>query len=218
MIQGNFIVFEGIDGAGTTTQATQLRKKFSDIGLPAHITAEPSPGPVGAMIRQIIAGRLVVCGRHGVSAPSWITMSLLFGADRHDHIESEILPNLRDGVNVICDRYLHSALVYQSVSSGDDKAVEWIKEINRHAKKPDMVLYLKVNPAEARKRCQSRDQNTELFDDPEFQQKLATAYDDLANEVQDVEVVTIDGNRPIQEVADECWSHVERLRSCGGPV
>ncbi len=126
MIRGNFIVLEGIDGSGTTTQAEQIKKEFTDMGLPAHVTAEPTTGPVGAMIRQVLSGRLVTRIGSSASPPGWTTMALLFAADRQDHLESEIEPNLRDGVNVICDRYLYSSVIYQSVSSNKPNSIEWL--------------------------------------------------------------------------------------------
>ncbi len=213
MIEGHFIVIEGIDGAGTSTQAAQMKTKFAGLGLPAYVTAEPSVGPVGSIIRQILTGRLVVRRHHSVSAPNWITMSLLFAADRQDHLESLIIPNLRDGVNVICDRYVYSSVIYQSASSDDGKTAQWIREINRHTIKPDLVLNLRVNKEEAARRRQERGRDVEIFDDPAFQQKLAAAYDNIDRQFPDVNMVTIDANRSIDEVADECWSHVEQLRS-----
>jgi dTMP kinase len=215
MIEGHFIVLEGIDGSGTTTQTAEIKKRFDSLGLPSHVTAEPSTGPVGSIIRQILTGRLVVRQHHGVSTPSWTTMSLLFAADRQDHVESEIWPNMRDGVNVICDRYVYSSIAYQSVSSKSEQSINWIHEINRFIKKPDLVLYLRIDPEEAQSRCRMRGQGIEIFDDPEFQHKLAKAYDKLARDLDDVNLATIDGDRPIEDVAEECWSHVERLRSSG---
>ncbi|MCP4603815.1 MAG: dTMP kinase [Proteobacteria bacterium] len=213
MIDGHFIVIEGIDGAGTSTQAAELKKRFSEFGLPAHVTAEPSTGPMGSIIRQILSGRLIVRRYHGVSAPNWMTMSLLFAADRHDHLESEIQPNLREGVNVICDRYMYSSVVYQSVSSEDDQTAQWIREINRYTTKPDLVLCLRVSLEEAMRRRRERNQSVEIFDDPAFQQKLAVAYDNLTQMFPEVNIITIDADRPVDEITEECWSHVEKLRS-----
>lgn len=218
MIRGHFIVLEGIDGAGTTTQAAGLGKRFSVEGLAAHVTAEPSAGPVGSIIRQVLTGRLVVRSRDIVAPPSWRAMSLFFAADRLDHVESEIEPNLRDGVNVVSDRYVYSSVIYQSVSSGTEDSIPWIKELNRYAKKPDLVLYLRVRPDEALRRRSERDRSAELFDDPAMQRRLAEAYDRLPDLFSDHEIAVIDGNRDVAEVAAECWRHVERLREKGSPA
>ena len=102
MIEGLFIALEGIDGAGTTTQLERLAGRLRERGLPVHRTREPSDGPIGTMIRQVLSGRIVVNGLQGPRPPSWTTMALLFAADRTDHVESEIVPNLMDGVNLVC--------------------------------------------------------------------------------------------------------------------
>ncbi len=217
MIEGHFIVLEGIDGSGTTTQALELRKKFSQLGLPAHVTAEPTKGPIGGIIRQVLSGRLVMRLHQATVPLNWKIMSLLFAADRQDHVEAEILPNLQEGVNVICDRYLYSSVVYQSASSGDEEAAAWVAELNRYARTPDLVLYLRVNPVAAMERCQSRDKEIEIYEDPDFQKKLAVKYDALQKMFPTVKVVPIDGDRSIEEVALECWSQVEKLRSEGAP-
>ncbi len=218
MIQGHLIVLEGIDGSGTSTQAGMLKQAFTLRGLPAHVTAEPSAGPVGCMIRQILAGRLVVRGSRGVLPPDWKTMSLLFAADRQDHLASEIEPNLMDGVSVICDRYLYSSVVYQSVSAGRADARDWITQINYFVRKPDLVLYLNVDPQEARRRRQERDFQVEIFDDPEFQEQLVKKYHSLSSMFPDINIVTVDAGRSVAEVAEACWHHVEKMRNHRTPV
>ena len=217
MIEGHFIVLEGIDGSGTTTQARELKNRFSKLGLPAHVTAEPTGGPIGGIIRQVLSGRLVMRLHQTVAPLNWKIMSLLFAADRQDHVESEIVPNLREGVNVICDRYVYSSIVYQSASSGDADAAAWVAELNRYVKTPDLVLYLKVDPTLAMERCRARDKEVEIYENPDFQKKLAVKYDELKAMFPEANIVTIDGDRSIEEVASQCWSHVEKLRSGGAP-
>jgi len=214
MQRGNLIVFEGIDGAGTTTQAEELRRMFSQRGLPATVMAQPSGGPVGMLIRQILKGRLVTIGG---KPPGWITMSLLFAADRQDLQESELEPSLRDGVNVICDRYVQSSVVYQSVGAGHDEAIPWILEINRHMRRPDVVFYLRVDPLDAQRRRIARSERPEIYDDVELQKLLAEAYDRIGEAYPDVPFITMDGSRPVGEIAEEVWTAVERIRATGAP-
>ena len=214
MQRGNLIVFEGIDGAGTTTQAEELRRRFSERGLPATVAPQPSGGPAGMLIRQILKGRLVTVGN---KPPGWITMSLLFAADRQDLQESELEPSLRDGMNVICDRYVQSSVVYQSVSAGHAGAIPWILEINRHMRRPDVVFYLRVDPHEAQCRRIARSVQPEIYDDLELQRKLAAAYDRAGEAFPDVPFITVDGARPVGEIADEVWAKVERIRASGAP-
>jgi dTMP kinase len=215
MIEGHFIVLEGIDGSGTTTQAAKLQKRFTQMGLPAHRTAEPSAGPIGAMIRQVLMGRLVMRYNQRSVPLDWKVLSLLFAADRQDHVESDILPNLGEGVNVICDRYVYSSVVYQSTSSGDDDTAKWIMALNRFVKQPDLVLYLQVDWETARQRCLNRDESAEIFEEADFQKKLAEKYEDLPKLFPETNIVTVDGNRSEAEVASQCWAEVERMRSPG---
>jgi dTMP kinase len=215
MARGHLIVFEGVDGAGTTTQAQALKRAFVARGLPAHVTAQPSGGPVGSLIRQVLSGRLVV---HGTKAPSWATMALLFAADRQDHQEAEIDPNLHDGVTVICDRYLYSSVIYQSLSANRAEAVDWIKEINGHIRRPDLVLFLKVTARDAAQRREQRSGRVELYEDAEFQARLVERYADLAQLFPDHPLVTLDGARPADTIAAEAWARVEALRAKGAPA
>ena len=80
-----FIVLEGIDGSGTTTQAKRLVERLSELGHDAICTREPSSGPVGRFIRDVLEHRVVVEDSNGSRAPDWSTLALLFAADRADH-------------------------------------------------------------------------------------------------------------------------------------
>lgn len=214
MQRGHLIVFEGVDGSGTTTQASMLRGRFAGTGLPAHVTAQPSGGPVGTLIRQVLSGRLVTIGG---KAPGWATMSLLFAADRQDLQENEIEPNLREGVNVICDRYVHSSVIYQGLSSSSRNVMPWIHEINRHIREPDIVIYLQVNPEEAMRRRTARSGRMEIFDDAEFQTKLIEEYDRMEELFPESNILTIDGTLPVEEINDRVWAEIEKLRAKGAP-
>lgn len=206
MIEGNFIVIEGIDGAGTTTQMHQLCARFQARGLPAIATHEPTPGPVGAVIRQALQHRLVVPGVNGPRAPSWKTMALLFAADRLDHLEAEILPNLMDGVTVVSDRYDLSSLAYQSATSGEEgpeaDVIGWLRSINRHARRPDLTIVLDVPPEVAAQRRNARNQASELYEHQELQRRLAQAYLAAEQLVPGDQLVHVDGSKPLEQVAD----------------
>src|SRR4051812_26512346 len=116
---GVFVVFEGIDGSGTTTQAELYASHLRQKKRLVHVTREPSGGPVGAMLRQILTRRVVLpSGSHAE------TMALLFAADRLDHVETEVLPLLRDGYVVVSDRYDLSSILYQAVTSGIEPTKE----------------------------------------------------------------------------------------------
>ncbi len=217
MIQGMFFVIEGIDGAGTTTLAGRLTDRLLAMGLPALATHEPTGGPVGALLRQALTHRFVVPGQHGTRPPSWKTMALLFAADRLDHLESEITPNLSDGVSVISDRYDLSSLAYQSATAKDPvAAVAWLRHLNQHARRPDLTIVIDVPPDLAAQRRAARGTAEELYEADELQRRLAEAYLRAEELVPGDVVAHIDGGRSIDEVADAIWVEVERARSPRG--
>jgi len=131
---GLFIVLEGLDGAGTTTQARLLQTWLSETAGATHQTQEPSPGPAGAQIRSILTGRLKTDSE---------TLALLFATDRLDHLHharSGITRLLNSGCHVICDRYYLSSLAYQSM----DVDFNWVYQLNSRCVRPDLTLFLQV--------------------------------------------------------------------------
>ena len=165
--RGKFIALEGIDGAGTTTQGSLLEQALNGRGIPAHITCEPSTGPVGKVIRQALRLEL------GDVDPA--VTALLFAADRVDHLRREVEPLLARGTHVITDRYVYSSLAYQGV----DLERQWVAVANRLATEPDLTLYLRVEPELALERRAARGGARELFDADETQVKVAATYDQL---------------------------------------
>ena len=213
MIEGLFIALEGVDGAGTTTHTKVLARALRDRGLPIHTTREPSDGPIGTMLRQILSGRVVVPGITGARPSSWNTMALLFAADRLDHIEAEVAPNLMDGVTVITDRYDHSSIAYQSITGGGTEDVlSWVKEINRHARRPDLTIVLDVPAPVAAKRRAERMQGREMYDDDDLQSQLASFYKEIEVHFPNDHIVHVDANRSIEDVAADVMQHVRTLR------
>lgn len=204
MKRGKFVVLEGIDGAGTTTQVARLAERLRAAGTRVRTTREPSDGPIGTMVRQILTGRIVVPGGR---APEWTTMALLFAADRLDHVESEIEPFLAAGGVVVSDRYDASSLAYQSVSSGAESkaAVEWIRSLNRYAKRPDLTIVLDLPADLAAERRDARGDVAQLYEQNEVQRALAAFYRDLAQHMPADRVVVIDGSGPIGSVQERVW-------------
>lgn len=213
MIEGLFIVLEGVDGAGTTTHTKLLAEALRGRGLPITTTREPSDGPVGALLRQILTGRVVVPGISGARPSSWSTMALLFAADRLDHLEATVHPNLMDGVTVISDRYDHSSVAYQSVTAGGEAdTVAWVREINRHARRPDLTLVLDVEPEEAARRRKERLGGHEIFDASELQEQLSSFYRDIERYFPGDRIVHIDASGPREEVHAAILHEVRVLR------
>ena len=216
MIEGKFIVLEGIDGCGTTTQAALLGKWHREHGLPVLVTHEPTDGPIGSVIHQILTNRVVVPGFAGVHAPSWTTMALLFAADRLDHLESTIHPNLRDGVTVISDRYDLSSLAYQSVAESVDTAspeVDWVRVLNSKARRPDLTIVLDVAHEVAARRREERAWTAQLYEENSLQEILVRTYKEAERLLPGDRIVHVDGNLDIQVVHTAVVDAVIKLRT-----
>jgi dTMP kinase len=210
MQPGYLIVLEGVDGAGTTTHTRLLTERLRERQVPVHASAEPSPGPIGALLRQMLTGRVVASAG---GAPGWSTMGLLFAADRLDHLDCELLPKLRDGVTVICDRYYHSSVAYQSATGGGPGAIAWLREINRQARRPDLTLVLDVPPAVAAERRQQRRGSAEIFDGDELQLALCELYRDLERNFPGERIVHVDAVGAVEQVAARLMAEVDALRA-----
>ena len=197
--RGRFVVLEGIDGSGTTTQVARLGERLRAQRVPVRTTREPSDGPIGTMVRQVLTGRIV---NPGGRAPGWATMALLFAADRMDHIEAEIEPFVASGGVIVSDRYDASSLAYQSVSSGTggDAAVEWIRTLNAHCARPDLTIVLDLPADEAAVRRERRGEAAQLYEQNEVQRALAAFYKDLAGHLPKDRIVLIDASGTVEEV------------------
>lgn len=214
MEQGTFIVLEGVDGAGTTTHTRELGQRLKLRGITTLLTAEPSGGPIGALLRQTLTGRMVMSVPPGGAArpPAWSTMALLFAADRLDHCESEILPQLREGVTVVSDRYYHSSVAYQSVTGGGPNAIGWIRDLNRFARRPDLTIVLDVPAEVAAERRGRRRGNAEIFDADDIQRALCAFYRTLEQHFPDERIVHVDAVGTVEEVRERIDREIERLR------
>ncbi|KYF92508.1 thymidylate kinase [Sorangium cellulosum] len=198
--RGVFLVFEGIDGAGTSTQAERYAAHLRAARRLVHVTREPSAGPVGALLRQVLTHRISL-----PSARQAEVMALLFSADRLDHLGAEVEPLLRDGYVVISDRYDLSSLAYQSTTAagggepGD--ILEWIRTLNRYARRPDATVVIDVAPEIAEQRRRRRGGAEELFEKTELQARLAEAYRRAEELVPGDRVIHIDGGGAVEEVS-----------------
>lgn len=197
---GRFIVLEGIDGSGTTTQAARLAASLRASGHAVVSTREPSDGPIGVVLRQALTRRLV-----GLSDR---TLALLFAADRLDHLASVVEPALAEGKVVVSDRYVLSSLAYQ----GRRLPLRWVEALNAAARPADLTLFLEVDPRTAARRRQGRGGTDELFDADEVQRAVARAYGRVVRKhTRAQRVVRVDGRRPPDEVAREILSRVRAV-------
>ncbi|MDR1319999.1 MAG: dTMP kinase [Gracilibacteraceae bacterium] len=192
--EGKFIVLEGIDGSGLSTQAARLVSALAEqTGRKTLLTKEPTDGPAGLLIRQALSGRL-----RDIPAPG---LALLFAADRLDHLRNFILPALERGEIIVCDRYLWSSLAYQSLEC--DAA--WVKEINRFARQPDLTLFLRVRPAVSLARIARSRSGTELFEKEEILRRVLACFENLlaAGRAEGLNAQAIDGEASPETVTAE---------------
>ena len=205
MSKGKFIVLEGLDGAGTTTQCVAISQALKARGHEVWVTREPSTGPLGSLLRQALSGRLSLPGGRPLSHD---TLALLFAADRVDHVAAEIVPALERGAVVLSDRYVLSSLAYQ----GAALPMPWVQALNARARAPDLTLFLEVSLAESARRRKARGGDVELFDDPRVQRRTAQQYRKaiaLRRRARD-RIEIIDGDLPPGEVTRQCLALVRK--------
>ena len=163
--KGKFIVIEGIDGSGISTQILQLKSFLeTTYGVKTILAKEPSEGPIGSLIRQFLNGRMI-----GIDDKS---LALLFAADRIDHNIEKIIPVLEKGDYIICDRYLWSSYAYQGIKND----LTWLQEINKYAYKPDLTIFIKVRPEVSLKRITGSRYKTEIFEEQKILQQVFDNY------------------------------------------
>jgi len=183
--RGKFIVIEGLDGSGKTTQARLIAARLS-LSYNAIYTAEPSQGKIGTYIREACL--------FGENRLLSTVEALLFAADRIEHVESEIKPALAKGRLVLSDRYVYSSLAYQG---SEGLSTAWISEINKHALKPDFAVFIDVFPEIVLQRLRRR---RSVMENLETQRKVREIY---LQYVEKGELSRINGNRSMKEVAED---------------
>ncbi|MDD5112068.1 MAG: dTMP kinase [Candidatus Altiarchaeota archaeon] len=173
-----FIVLEGIDGCGKSTQAKLLADWLQAHGRDVLLTAEPTTGRIGRFLREILSGKAEVDPK---------TLALLFTADRAEHLAREIEPALARGMTVVSERYILSTICYQAAQDVSEK---WLCAINEFARKPDYTFLLDVTPGESMK----RKAGTEIFEEKEFLKKVRANYLRMKKDA-----IVIDGRRRPEE-------------------
>lgn len=192
-MHGKFIVLEGIDGSGTTTQTQKVVTFLSSLGRKAIATREPSTGPIGKLLREILLGHYK---RPDGCPVGGETMSLLFAADRMDHIHREITPHLVSGIDVVSDRYLLSSLAYQA----EESDLEWVSSLGRNLIKPDVTILLDLPVTIAFERRQAANRPVERYDASSYLSRVAENYRHLI--AKEPEGYVLDGSQSISEVTN----------------
>lgn len=194
-IVSNFIVLEGLDGSGTTTQKQMIASHLIRENIPCYLTSEPTNLSIGKFIRNILASKESV---------ERSTLARLFAADRSEHLhgKSGILQACADNKLVICDRYLFSSLAYQ----GYDIGIEQVWELNKNFPLPGILFFLDIEPLEAEHRYETRS-NLEIYENKAIQEEVGKNYTKILAELTktSVEIHHINAMLPIEKVFTEIW-------------
>ncbi len=208
--EGKFIVLEGIDGAGTTTQTIKLgeylfKRDKSNIVL---LTREPTSFPPwGERLRRCLRGE--VPDEEMPQDP--LEWADLFVNDRKFHVNQVIVPTIREGRQVVCDRHMLSTLAYQSAQGVD---METLVKMHEGLYSPDLTLYFEINPQAAFDRRIKDSTSPEYFETLDLQRRISHAYRvavDRIRPYQRIEVIDAGTSRSIDEVAQQIQHHVDTL-------
>ncbi len=206
MILKNFIVFEGIDGAGTSTQIKKLVERgnaeFGDGSFVA--TAEPTGGETGLFLRRMLGGEFSVDEK---------TNAYLFAADRCEHIfgKDGVQELCQAGKTVVSDRYFFSSMAYQSVSCGE----ELPRLLNSPFPLPEYLFYFVINPEVSLGRVTSRGEKKEIYETIEKQKKIAAQYEKVISEYEKtadsgMKIIRIDAEKDIESISEEIWKYLKK--------
>ncbi len=200
MILNNFVVFEGIDGAGTSTQMRLLAER--DSGKKIAFTAEPTERPTGKFLRQILAGKEKVSAQ---------TAAYLFAADRAEHLwgEGGIVDQTKNGLTVVSDRYLFSNLAYQGVTCGEDLP----KTLNSPFPLPQLLFFFDISAQKSLERVEKRGEAKEIYENEKFLDDTAARYRAIINQYKKLEnsgmrIVELDATLPKEKISDLIWKEI----------
>lgn len=203
MILENFVVFEGIDGAGTSTQLKILKERPEASKI--DFSAEPTEKETGKFLRSVLGGKVELDPK---------TTAYLFAADRNEHLYGKdgIQNSLKNGKAVIIDRYIFSSLAYQGVSCGK----ELPRMLNSQFPLPQLLFFFDIDSQKSLERIKSRDV-TEIYENSEYLTDTRKQYLDVIKEYQamdeakDMNIVIIDATQTREEISKIVWSHISKL-------
>ncbi len=201
-----FIVVEGLDGTGKTTQIKILAEYIKNKGREVEITAEPTAHPTGKLIRRILSGE--------VPTTPW-SLASLFLSDRIIHNispENGIEKMLSEGKTVVSDRYYYSTFAYQ----GHETDLKWTMDMHFNCpevRRPDLVLFLTMSPEKCVERIRANrpDEAIEIYENTESLTKISRQFDAVFDMLRDKEnIVYIDADGTIEEVSQRLFDAYEK--------
>ena len=203
--RGRFIVFEGIDGSGKSTQIKLLCDRLKAAGRKVYLTAEPTSSVTGGLLRDALSG---VAKRTGYE------LAALFLLDRINHNVNPvngIEVMLERGYDVICDRYYYSSLAYQ----GSEVDFEWVKNMNlncREIRMPDACIFLDLDPDSAMERIGSDRAVTEIYEKKSKLESIRNKYFSLFSCLDEKENIKIvDATKSIDEIAQKIFDEIGKI-------
>ncbi len=198
-MKGVFIVFEGIDGCGKSTQLQALSERLRSYGIQPLVVREPGGTPIGEQIRQILLEREM----------EPLTELLLYEASRSELTKTVLRPALEAGQVVLADRFAMASLAYQGYGRGLDLTL--VRHLNRIATEglePSMTVILDV-PVEVALARKSRASDRLERAGVQFHERVRQGYRQLAQ--QTPHSLLLDGTRPVAELAEQIWNAVQSL-------
>ena len=203
--KGRFIVFEGIDGSGKSTQIKSISKQLETQGLKIYTTFEPTDGPVGSLIRQMLSGEIATDQR---------TIASLFAADRTDHLTNQkngIKQRVDQGEIVLCDRYYFSSYAYHAQYID----MEWVihaNSLNAEILKPDLTIFIDADPEICFKRIKLSRTDFEMYEQIDIMEKVRINYLKAFDRLKDSEkIAVVDGNTTPEKVEDSILNEISKL-------
>lgn len=195
-IEGKFIVLEGPDGCGKSTQVRMLAEWLKSEGFDVKTTKEPTDNPIGKVLRENLENKIDLCLE---------SEALLFASDRAQHVSDTIRPHLENKKIVITGRYVYSSLVYQTVRG---LSKEWIEKINEPAIKPDLTIFIDVPPETGLDRVNTSGEPDKFEKNLELQKEVRNTYRRLAEEKN---ISIIDGTLSKEKVQEKIRKKVQNI-------
>ncbi len=202
-----FIVLEGIDGSGTSTQSELLKEYFISQGEKAVISPEPSSGIIGNLIRQALKKRILFTKDADLFDEQ---MAYLFAADRHDHLYNDVdgvFKLINDGFHVISTRYYFSSLSYNCQTP---EQFNFVSKLNHKFPNPDLAIYLDISPEVSLSRIKDRSLK-EVYETQNKLSKVRKNYQNIfANYIDNL--LIIDGTEDKTEISHKIISKIQKIK------